>query len=81
MVNQDTVADYNSVFIERTKAARERSGLTQIEIAGILQIDQGTYKQYETRTPLPHRYVPAFCAATRVTEKWLFTGRERRTAA
>lgn len=72
---------FNDSFIERTKAAREAAGLTQEGIATILGIRQDTYKQYETRSPLPHRFVPAFCAATRITEKWLFTGRQSRAVA
>ena len=72
---------FNASFIERTRFAREESGLTQQEIATILGIKQDTYKQYETRSPLPHRYVPAFCAATHISEAWLFTGRERRRIA
>ena len=43
-----------------------------MDMSKILGIDQGRYKQYETRTPLPHEFIPAFCAATRITEEWLF---------
>lgn len=63
-----------SAFIARTKQARDRSGFTQAEIAKILGIKQDRYKQYETRSPLPHEFVAAFCAATRVSEVWLFNG-------
>lgn len=72
---------FHKAFTDRTKQARIACGLTQAEIATILGITQDTYKQYEMRTMLPHRYVPAFCAATRVTEKWLFGSGGRREAA
>jgi DNA-binding XRE family transcriptional regulator len=74
-------SNFKSEFIARTKQARDQSGLTQQEMADILRIKQDTYKQYETRSPLPHQYVTAFCAATHVTTQWLFTGRHRRIAA
>lgn len=61
-------------FIRRTKLAREATFETQKPMCTILGLDQGTYKQYESRTPLPHRYIPKFCAATRVSMEWLLTG-------
>lgn len=62
-------------FIRRTKAAREaRFPEGQKPMLTILGVEQGTYKQYETRTPLPHRYIPKFCAATGVSLDWLLTG-------
>lgn len=73
--------EFAAEFMARTKQAREQSGRTQTEMATILGIKQGLYKQYETRSPLPHRFIPAFCLATHVTEHWLFTGRQRRLAA
>jgi hypothetical protein len=47
---------------------------TQKPMCVILGLEQGTYKQYEIRTPLPHRYIPKFCAAAGVTMEWLLTG-------
>lgn len=61
-------------FIRRCKQAREATFDTQKPMLTILGLDQGTYKQYEIRTPLPHRYIPKFCAATRVSMEWLLTG-------
>ena len=72
---------FRAEFINRTKEARVQAGLTQQEMADILKTDQGTYKQYETRSVLPHRHVAAFCAATHVSASWLFTGRARKLAA
>jgi hypothetical protein len=64
-------------FIGRVRAARKGRFNSQGPICTILGIDQGTYKQYEKRTPLPHRYIPKFCAATGVTYEWLLTGEGR----
>lgn len=61
-------------FIGRTKLAREARYPTQGPMLIILGVEQGTYKQYETRTPLPHRFIPKFCAATGVSMEWLLTG-------
>jgi transcriptional regulator with XRE-family HTH domain len=72
---------FKEEFIARTKQARKQAGLSQQDMSDILGIEQGTYKQYEVRSPLPHQYVTAFCAATHVTTQWLFTGRQRRIAA
>jgi hypothetical protein len=63
-----------AAFIGRVRAAREARFPTQKPMLTILGIDQGTYKQYETRTPLPYRFVPKFCAATGVSLEWLLTG-------
>lgn len=61
-------------FIRRVKLAREARFDTQNPMLTILGLAQGTYKQYETRTPLPHRFIPKFCAATGVSMDWLLTG-------
>jgi hypothetical protein len=61
-------------FIGRVRAARMARYPTQKPMLTILGVDQGTYKQYEKRTPLPHRYIPKFCAATGVSMEWLLTG-------
>jgi hypothetical protein len=62
-------------FIRRVKMARlARFPEGQRPILTILELEQGTYKQYETRTPLPWRFIPKFCAATGVSLEWLLTG-------
>lgn len=66
-----------AAFIRRVKMAREARYPTQKPMCLILGIEQGTYKQYETRTPLPHRFIPKFCAATGVQIRWLLTGEGR----
>lgn len=68
---------FKAQFIGRTKHARELSGLTQDELARLLGIDQGTYKQYETRSLLPHWLIESFCMITRTSEIWLLSGRGR----
>jgi DNA-binding XRE family transcriptional regulator len=76
-----TATGFAAEFIARTKHARESAGMTQTDMATLLGIKQGVYKQYEVRSPLPHRFVAAFCIATHVSEHWLFTGHQRRQAA
>jgi transcriptional regulator with XRE-family HTH domain len=74
MADRMSETEEKLAFINRVKQARKQRFETQKPICTILEIDQGTYKQYETRTALPHRYIPKFCAATGVSIEWLLTG-------
>ena len=74
MANRVSETEEKLAFIGRTRLARMARFNKQKPILIILGIDQGTYKQYETRTPLPHRFIPKFCAATGVEIDWLLTG-------
>jgi hypothetical protein len=65
--------DERAGFIGRVKAARE-ARFRQKDICILLGIDPGTYKQYESRSMLPHRFLPKFCTACGVTVEWLLTG-------
>lgn len=67
-------SDEKFAFIARVRAAREGRFKSQKEICIILDLDQGTYKQYEIRTPLPHRYIPKFVTACGVSYEWLLSG-------
>ena len=68
---------FKEAIIARTKAVRENLGMSQTTLAGLLEIPQDKYKQYETRTPLPLNLIPKFCAIGQVTVYWLLTGTER----
>lgn len=73
---RDEAEEYREDFIGRTKRAREASGLTQAEVGVALgNIGQDTWKQYETRTPLPHHLIPRFCLLVRCDIIWLLTGK------
>lgn len=74
MADRMSETEEKLAFIGRVKRARMARYDTQKPMCTILGIDQGTYKQYETRTPLPHRLIPKFCAATGVDMEWLLTG-------
>jgi hypothetical protein len=71
MAKKPSEYDEKIAFITRTRSARLAKYPTQKEMLIILELDQGKYKQYESRTPLPHRYIPKFCAATGVRLEWL----------
>lgn len=76
-------SDFRESFIARVKSARIASGLTQVQISKLLEIDQGTYKMYETRSMLPHDLIPRFCIACRIEVGDLYAEvpvRRRRTA-
>ncbi len=74
MADRTSETEEKLAFIGRVRLARMARFDTQRPICTILGIGQGTYKQYETRTPLPHRYIPKFVAATAVSFEWLLTG-------
>lgn len=84
---EDEKEAYNAAFMEATQALRERAGFTQEEIATVLRMQQDKYKQYESRTPLPHYLVTAFCLACRVEPSRLYNdadkalAKRRRTSA
>jgi DNA-binding XRE family transcriptional regulator len=63
---------FKTEFIARTKAMRERSGLTQEQVATAIGVALDTYKKYEQRTPLPHHLVPRFAVVVRATADELF---------
>lgn len=74
MADKKTERQELDAFIDRVRAARLARFKTQTPLLTILEVDQGTYKQYEGRTPLPYRYIPKFVAATGVSIEWLLTG-------
>lgn len=74
MADRMSESEEKAAFIRRVRMAREARFDTQKPMLTILGLEQGTYKQYETRTPLPHRLIPVFCAATGVSLEWLLTG-------
>lgn len=76
---KDAVTAFEAEFKARTKEAREAKGLTQVQMATALGMDQGKYKQYETRSMLPHEYIGQFLLITGRSYEWLFTGRARIT--
>lgn len=74
MADRMSETEEKAAFIRRVRMAREARFQTQRPILTLLELEQGTYKQYEKRTPLPHRLIPKFCAATGVSLEWLLTG-------
>lgn len=74
MAERMTESEEEAAFIGRVRAARMARFPKQRPLYELLRIDQGTWKQYEKRTPLPRRYIPDFCRATGVSMEWLLTG-------
>ena len=75
MADSGTEAQYKQAFIERVKSARIATGMKQWQIADALDMPQDKYKQYESRSLLPHHLIGRFCIVTRVDPEWLITGR------
>jgi transcriptional regulator with XRE-family HTH domain len=59
----------------RTRKAREATGRTQEEMAGLLDIPLERYNKYETRSALKQELIAKFCQLTGITEKWFLTGK------
>lgn len=78
MAESETELEYKQAFTARVAEARQRSGLKQWQVAETLGIPQDRYKQYETRTLMPHSMIERFCLITRVDPGWLVTGRGKK---
>lgn len=79
MTELDEEAQYKQEFIARVREARSDLGWKQWQMAEALGMQQDKYKQYETRSYLPHHLIGRFCLVTRVEPEWLMTGRGEKT--
>lgn len=71
-----TNADFVEDFCRRVRAAREMAGYADRDaFAKLMGIEKDTYFRYESRTPLPHRYIPRFLELTGADAQILFTGK------
>lgn len=75
MAESETEAEYKQRFMARVAEARIARGLKQWQLAEALGMPQDKYKQYESRSLLPHHLIGRFCIVTRVDPEWLLTGR------
>lgn len=73
---------FKQAFIQRVALARAGRRYTQAQMADLLEdgMKQDTYKQYETRSYLPHDLIPKFCLLCDIDHQWLFTGHGRSPA-
>lgn len=73
-------AAYKKELLERTKAARLMSPFTREQVSEQLSIrtnqkvELGTYKKWETRTPIPHMFIIPFCEIVGADPWQLLTG-------
>lgn len=75
MAESDEEALFKQEFRARTVQARVALGWKQWQVADALGIPQDKYKQYETRSLLPHYLIGRFCLVCRIDPVWLMTGR------
>jgi len=78
MMNRETETQFRHAFIKRIKEARMALGWTQRQMAEALNMPQDKYKQYETRSLLPHYLIVRFCLMARIDCEWLLTGRGKK---
>lgn len=68
-----TELEFNEGIRKRTKQAREARGYTQKQMAKLLDIDLGKYKNYENRaSPMPPFLLEKFLVACDITIEWLY---------
>jgi transcriptional regulator with XRE-family HTH domain len=75
MAVPETETQYKAAFIARVKAARVARNFKQWQLAEALGMPQDKYKQYESRSLLPHHLIGRFCLITHIDPEWLITGR------
>lgn len=75
MTESETETEYKQQFIQRVAQSRIARGMKQWQIAEAMGIPQDKYKQYESRSLLPHHMIGRFCIICRVEPEWLVTGR------
>lgn len=80
MVRKPPRKEVRRGFIQRTREARIRCGYSQEQIAEILGMNQGTYKNYEINRPLPHELIPTFCEACEILPGELYGMLARRVS-
>ena len=78
MAEPETELEYKQRFILRVTKSRTASGMKQWQIAEAMGIPQDKYKQYETRSLMPHHLIGRFCIICRVDPEWLVTGRGKK---
>lgn len=69
-----SLTDSQREYISRTRQAREAAKKKHAETAASIGVDRPTYTNYESRRPMPQKYIAKFCQYTGVREKWLLTG-------
>lgn len=67
-------ADYEQQVIDRTRFARECSGLTQAAVAKALGVPADRYRKWESQSPMPNRYIPRFAIVVRAERDWVLWG-------
>lgn len=73
-MDRKTETEETAEFINRTRTAREAKFETQKPVYKFLGVEQSHYKHWETKRPMPRRYIPKFCLICEVTMDWLLTG-------
>lgn len=77
-------AAFQREFRRKLRAARELKGLKQHEVAAALGIERDTYKQYETRSLMPHHLIEPACEFLELDPRVLLAApreTKRKTAA
>ncbi|MEH2517768.1 hypothetical protein V1279_003341 [Bradyrhizobium sp. AZCC 1610] len=78
MAESETELEYKQGFILRVTKSKTASGMKQWQIAEAIGIPQDKYKQYETRSLMPHHLIGRFYIICRVDPEWLVTGRGKK---
>lgn len=74
MPDRMSETEETAAYIGRVREAREAKFSTQKPVYKFLEVEQDQYKHWETKRPMPRRYIPKFCIITEVSMEWLLTG-------
>lgn len=76
---QETLTQSQKEYIQRTREARKKREeergceINQDEVAEAIGVDRVTYTGYETRRPMPQKYIAKFCRFLGINERWLIS--------
>ena len=75
MPPQQTASEFEKLFCERTRAAREATGMSMTEMARKMGIGAEAYRSYETLRPMRHFLIERFAGLAQIDIESLYTGR------
>lgn len=65
---------FKAAIQQRLAAYREKSHLSQADLAAVLGISRERYSKWEYRSTIPAEFMPQVCARLKITAWFLLTG-------
>lgn len=71
-MDKPAASRFRRAFVKATQQLRDRTGLSQQQLAIALGVDLPRYKQWERRSPLPPEFMERFCITVRTEPSEVF---------